>query len=96
MQSQEPDEILLRKGAEEDRTHFIHIMEQDSQRMKDSLRFRDILRRNPQLKEEYSKLKHQLANQYPNDRKSYTSHKAGFIKRVFGEIAERFVPLHLN
>ncbi len=80
----EPGEILIRKGSEDNRTHFIHVMEQDSQRMKDSLEFRNILRRNPQLREEYCKLKHQLADKYPNNRKAYTANKAGFIQRALG------------
>lgn len=81
----EPSEILLRKGAEDNRTHFIHIMEQGGQRMKDSLKFRDILRHNPLLRDEYRDLKYLLAAKYPNDRKAYTSHKSGFIKRVLGK-----------
>lgn len=77
-----PDEILVRKGPENDRTHFIHVMEYQGQRMNDSLQFRNILRQNSQLKDEYCKLKHQLAIKYPNDRKIYTSSKASFIKET--------------
>lgn len=76
------DEILIRKGPENNRTHFIHVMESKSQRMKDSLKFRDALRANPQIRDEYCKLKHLLANKYPNDRESYTADKSAFIKQV--------------
>ncbi len=78
----EPGEILIRKGPESNRTHFIHVMESESQRMKDSLKFRDILRCNPRIRNEYYELKYSLANKYPNDRKSYTAHKSAFIKQV--------------
>lgn len=78
-------EILIRKGPESDRTHFIHVMKYKGQRMEDSLKFRDILRSNPQIRNEYCRLKHQLANKYPNDRKSYTADKSAFIKQVLGD-----------
>lgn len=75
-------EVLIRKGPENNRTHFIHVMKYKDQRMNDSLKFRNILRLNPQIRNEYCRLKHQLANKYPNDRKSYTADKSTFIKQV--------------
>lgn len=78
----EPGEILVRKGPENNRTHFIHVMEQGSQRLNDSIKFRDALRHSGQLRDEYCELKHRLASKYPNDRKSYTISKADFIQRV--------------
>lgn len=50
--------------------------------MKDSLKFRDILRSDLQIRDEYCKLKRLLANKYPNDRESYTADKSAFIKQV--------------
>lgn len=76
------DEILIRKGPENNRTHFIHVMGFKGQRMKDSLKFRDILRSDLQIRDEYCKLKRLLANKYPNDRESYTADKSAFIKQV--------------
>lgn len=78
----DPGEILIRKGPTNNRTHFIHIMEHRSQRMNDSLNFRNALRNNPQLREQYSNLKHELANKFPHNRKAYTNSKANFIKQV--------------
>lgn len=78
----EPGEILIRKGPEDNRTHFIHVMQYNSQRMNDSLKFRNILRHDPQIRDEYCKLKHQLADKYPSDRKAYTANKAGFIEQI--------------
>lgn len=75
-------EILIRKGPESNRTHFIHVMKYKDQRMNDSLKFRNILRLSPQIRNEYYRLKHQLANKYPNDRKSYTADKSAFIKQI--------------
>lgn len=81
-ENNDPGEILIRKGSEANRTHFIHVMEYKGQRMNDSIKFRDTLREDPQLKKKYSKLKHDLAKKYPHDRKSYTAHKAEFIQKA--------------
>lgn len=81
----EPGEILIRKGPENNRTHFIHVMERGSQRLNDSIKFRDTLRHSGQLRDEYCELKHRLASKYPKDRKSYTASKADFIQRVLGK-----------
>lgn len=78
----EPGEILIRKGPECNRTHFIHVMQNDSQRMKESLKFRDILRNNHNILQEYVTLKHELARKFLHDRKAYTANKAAFIKKV--------------
>ncbi len=78
----DPGEILIRKGPEVNRTHFIHVMEHQGQRMNNDIKFRDTLRDDPQLRAKYSQLKHHLAKKYPHDRKSYTAHKAEFIQKV--------------
>ena len=64
----EAGEILIRRGPENNRTHFIHVMEYKGQRMNDSLKFRNILQCNSRFRDEYFDLKHKLANKYPNDR----------------------------
>lgn len=76
-----PDEILIRKGPEDNRTHFIHVMEQNSERLKSSIAFRNLLQNNPEARNEYLELKRELAKRFPHDRKSYTSGKDNFIQR---------------
>ena len=44
--------------------------------------FRDCLRSNRSLAEDYSRLKRDLANRFPTDRPSYQAGKAGFIEEV--------------
>jgi len=44
--------------------------------------FRDSLRANPEIAEEYYQLKKHLAHQYGSDRFGYTEAKAKFIERV--------------
>ena len=75
-----PGEILVRKGTEENRTHFIHIMKQNSKEMCEVIKFRDILRTDPGVREQYSQLKRELAKKFPYDRKKYTASKSDFIK----------------
>ncbi len=75
-----PGEILIRKGTEENRTHFIHIMKQNSKEMCEVIKFRNILRTDPGVREQYSQLKRELAKKFPYDRKKYTVSKSDFIK----------------
>lgn len=82
------DEILIRKGLEEDRTHFIHVMEINSDRYKNSIMFRDYLRKHKDVAKEYQKLKEELAIKYANDRKTYTSSKNDFIQEVLRKARE--------
>lgn len=76
------DEILIRKGSEDNRTHFIHVMEIDSKRYKNTILFRDYLTNHIQVLKEYENLKKNLVEKYPNDRKMYTDSKNEFIQKV--------------
>ena len=83
-------EILMRRGAPiklgEDKpsfiTHFIHIMEIDGRKYKETLAYRDYLRKNKEVLKEYDDLKQKLAVKYQNDRKAYTKAKDEFIKSI--------------
>ena len=79
------DEILVRKGPEEKRTHFIHIMEIDSKRYKDTILFRDYLRAHPKVLLEYEELKKELAEKYADNRVMYTSSKNDFITEILNK-----------
>lgn len=75
-------EILVRKGNEDNRTHFIHVMEPDSKRYIESILFRDYLRKNIWALEKYEELKKDLAVKYADDRKKYTASKNEFINEI--------------
>lgn len=62
------------------RTHHLHLVD-DREELDCRLRFRDRLRANPALAEEYAMLKHELAERYRDNREAYTDAKAGFVKR---------------
>ena len=64
------------------RTHHLHLVPAGSERFREELAFRDRLRADPKAAEEYSTLKHDLAERFANDRESYTEAKAGFIRKL--------------
>ena len=75
-------EILVRKGTSECITHLIHIMEYTSERYRNTIIFRDYLRKNLEDKNEYENLKKELAKKYKDNRKMYTENKNDFIQRI--------------
>ena len=76
------DEILIRKGLQDNRTHFIHVMEIDSKRYKNTILFRDYLNTHKKALEDYKNLKIKLASIYSDNRKMYTSSKNDFIENI--------------
>jgi GrpB-like predicted nucleotidyltransferase (UPF0157 family) len=48
----------------------------------DEIYFRDYLKANPEIAQEYADLKEQLAKEFKNDREEYTAKKTNFIKRI--------------
>ena len=79
------DEILVRNGPEDNRTHFIHIMEINSKRYQDTIIFRDYLKKHKNALKEYENLKIALAKKYFNNRKLYSSLKNEFIQETIQE-----------
>lgn len=75
-------EVLVRKGNEDNRTHFIHVMEIDGDRYIESILFRDYLRKNAWALKEYEDLKKDLAIKYADDRKKYIASKNEFINKI--------------
>jgi GrpB-like predicted nucleotidyltransferase (UPF0157 family)/predicted kinase len=78
---QNVDRRFFRKGLHP-RTHHAHIVEQGSQTLKVHLAFRDALRNDPRLRDQYAALKYELAERYRNDRAQYTESKTEFVERV--------------
>ena len=64
------------------RTHHIHMLERDSKEWQRMIFFRDSLRKDKGIAQEYAELKRRLADQYQNDREAYTEGKTGFIKDI--------------
>jgi len=64
------------------RSHHLHILENNSDRWRSRVLFRDILRNNAGIREQYAVLKKRLSIQYTDDRESYTDAKSDFIRQV--------------
>ena len=58
------------------------MVEESSDEWAKLIRFRDLLRADPKTAEEYRKLKLDLWERLPGDRKAYQAAKAAFIEEV--------------
>jgi GrpB-like predicted nucleotidyltransferase (UPF0157 family) len=66
-----------------DRRHaHLHVMVEGDPRWTEQVLFRDVLRSNPALRDDYARLKLALADQHAGDREAYTAAKADFIEGV--------------
>jgi GrpB-like predicted nucleotidyltransferase (UPF0157 family) len=61
------------------RTHHLHLVD-EREELDLRLRFRDRLRADPALAQEYATLKRSLAARHSDDREAYTEAKATFVK----------------
>jgi GrpB-like predicted nucleotidyltransferase (UPF0157 family) len=77
-----PGRLAFAKGTETVRTHHLSVCEVGSPFWISHVAFRDALRGDERLAEEYSTLKRRLALQFPHDRVAYTDAKEGFILSV--------------
>ncbi|MBV9213815.1 MAG: GrpB family protein [Actinobacteria bacterium] len=62
------------------RTHHLHLVPTGSQRYREELVFRDLLRADSGVAREYVALKRRLARQFEHDREAYAEAKSGFIR----------------
>ena len=67
------------------RTHHIHVVEWDGAAWRDYIRFRDLLRSDPEKALRCEACKRRLAERFPHDRKSYTAGKAELIAQMLRE-----------
>lgn len=64
------------------REAHLHVIQSGQPRWTEQIRFRDALRRDGLLAQEYEDLKRRLAKQYEHDREAYTNGKAEFVAEV--------------
>lgn len=77
-----PDRYFFAKGPEELRTHHLNLVELNNDEWRNSILFRDYMRRDKRACEEYATLKEKLAEQFSEDRASYTKAKEEFIQKI--------------
>jgi GrpB-like predicted nucleotidyltransferase (UPF0157 family) len=80
------DEILLIKENDVETFFLIHILEKNSKRYLNLIKFRDILNKNPDIVKEYENLKLGLLKKYADNRKLYTQSKNDFIQDVLNNM----------
>lgn len=72
-----PGHRIFGKGAP--RTHLAHFVVYEGPEWTATLRFRDLLRADEDLRRAYEQLKTRLVTEHPRDRAAYTAGKAEFI-----------------
>lgn len=70
------------KPSDAFRTHHLHLIPYQSPLWNERIAFRDLLREDPGLAQEYQALKVSLAVRYRDDREAYTEAKWPFIQRA--------------
>jgi len=75
-----PGDLTFGKG--ERRTHLVHVVEYGGANWSENIRFRDALRRDPELAREYEALKLRLGQEHSESRADYTEAKTEFIRRI--------------
>lgn len=79
-------EAFRYEGKEHLRTHHLYVCPRDSKELKRHLAFRDYLRNYPNAVKEYSKVKKEAAELYPNDIEKYCMHKSPIIEKIYKKI----------
>jgi len=72
----------LCKPSDAFRTHHLHLIPYDSPLWKERINFRELLRSDKSVFEEYAKLKRELAAKHKEDREVYTEKKWPFIQQM--------------
>jgi len=74
--------LFVRESSPDIRTIHLHVVEYNGAQWHNYLRFRDLLRRRLDVREQYAELKKELGNRFGDDRRSYTAAKHDFIRRI--------------
>jgi GrpB-like predicted nucleotidyltransferase (UPF0157 family) len=73
------------RGAEDNLTHYLHMLLIASPGWQNYLLFRDTLIAHPAVRDEYAQLKHDLAAAHAEDRAAYTAAKAAFVQQTLAD-----------
>lgn len=74
------------KPSDAHRTHHLHLVPYGSGLWEARLAFRNALRTDAQLAQEYAQLKHNFARKYHDDREAYTQSKSAFVHQVLESV----------
>ncbi len=76
---------FLKRTKDGVRTHHVHLVEHRGALWEEYVLFRDALREDPSVRDEYEALKRRLAEQFREQRDSYTASKGDFVTRIVRE-----------
>ncbi|MFB5282456.1 GrpB family protein [Peribacillus sp. Hz7] len=79
-----PDRHYFNKG--EPRTHQIHMYQSGSRYLLEQLRFRDYLRENETVRNQYEKLKQDLSSVSQGNKHKYAEDKTDFVKSILNRM----------
>lgn len=79
-------EAFKYEGKEHLRKHHLYVCSEDSQELRRHIAFRDYLKTHPDAVREYSCIKEEGAELYPDDIDRYIEHKSPFIEKIYAEI----------
>lgn len=71
--------LLVAETAPQHRTVHVHVVQHNGSEWRRYLAFREALRRDPELRAAYARLKSELAAAHPRDRGAYTEGKSEFV-----------------
>lgn len=74
--------LFVMESSPDVRKIHLHVVEHNGTQWCNYLRFRDLLRRNPDIRNRYAELKRELEKRFRNDRESYTAFKNDFIRGI--------------
>ncbi len=74
--------LFIMESSPDVRTIHLHVVEHNGDQWNNYLRFRDLLRDDSTIRDQYSQLKRDLALKFPGDRLAYTAAKEEFIERT--------------
>jgi GrpB-like predicted nucleotidyltransferase (UPF0157 family) len=74
------------------RTHHLYLIEHDDPHLRELIAFRDQLRSDARLREQYGALKSALAQKHHGDREAYTAAKKDFVATVLRKAGITLLP----
>lgn len=83
-----PNEIVLAKFTDEsyeEKTHYIHLVEYDSELWRNLIFFRDYLNSNQTAREQYKNLKIEFVKEKNGGINEYTDYKEQFVSEIYGK-----------
>ena len=81
--------LIVRESLPDVRTVHVHIVEHGTDAWGDYVEFRDALRSDLSLRDQYAEVKRKLARDFPEDRTSYRHAKNAFIRSTLSTLRAR-------